>query len=149
MAPYEKDSFVTREGTILKVESSSFNPVMREKGLHLKVKTSAGTYTIHVAPQWYIDQQQITFRKGDKVVVSGSEFYASRGWITGKNIYAATIHAPTLNEPLQVRNPDTGEGLWYGRNQGNRDMTDEDRDDFRKKMRERMMEQMRGKRGRW
>lgn len=149
MSPYRKDSFVTKEGVISKIEDSSFNPVMKEKGLHLKVKTSSGTYTVHVAPQWYIDQEQIAFRKGDEIVVSGSEFFASRGWITGKNIYAATIQAPTLDEPLQVRDPNTGEGLWFGRNQGESDMTDEERDEFRTNMRERMMQQMRGRRGRW
>ncbi len=149
MAPYDKDSFVTKEGTIVGIDDSSFNPVMREKGLHLKVKTSSGTYTVHVSPQWYIDQEQITFRTGDKIKISGSEFYARRGWISGRNIYAATINAPTLAEPLHVRDPDTGEGLWSGRNQGASDMTDEELDDFRTNMREKMMQQMRGRRGRW
>lgn len=143
MSPYSKDSFVTKKGIIAKVESSSFNPVMGQKGLHLKVNTASGNYIVHVAPQWYIDKEEIVFNAGDDITVSGSEFYATKGWIAGKNIYAATINAPNLSVPLAVRDPNTGEGLWSGRNQDS-DMSDEKREDFRSKMREKMMKQMRG-----
>ncbi len=143
MSPYSKDSFVTKDGVVAKVESSSFNPVMGQTGLHLKMRTSSGMYIVHVAPQWYIDNEEITFNVGDNITVSGSEFYANKGKIAGRNIYAATIVSPSLSTPLEVRDPDTGEGLWSGRNE-NSDMTEDEKEEFRSKMREKIMKQMRG-----
>ena len=160
MVPYEKGTPTTIEGRILSVHTDP-NPVVSELGLHLTVETSGGEYIVHVSPQWYADQQQFQFVKGEYLTITGSFFLRDQQ----KNIYAATIvrrfsalsgeqqirlaceavsspdlkalaakYAVDLEEveriksraehfldsalfpdPIRLRDPQTGDGLWGGR----------------------------------
>ncbi len=87
---------------------------MKEDGLHLKIKTGSGDIIVHVCPQWYADKESIQFKKGESVTVTGSTFTKDNE----QNIYAATISRKGA-ETLNLRNPDSGSGMWSGRYQGN------------------------------
>ncbi|MDA8089378.1 MAG: hypothetical protein M0Z61_04035 [Nitrospiraceae bacterium] len=41
-------------------------------GIHLMVKTDKETIPVHLGPGWYIERQDMKFKKGDKVEVTGS-----------------------------------------------------------------------------
>ena len=44
----------------------------RGHGIHLLVKTSGETISVHVGPSWYLEEQKIDFQKSDQVVITGS-----------------------------------------------------------------------------
>jgi len=110
MAPYRKSTFTSIRGKIIKIQTL-FNRFKKEKGLHLVIKTSREKYVVHVCPQWWASKKRFNFRKGEKLTVSGSVF-KRHGM---KNMYAATIIRRHSSRPIKLRNPDTGEGLWWGR----------------------------------
>ncbi len=109
MASYKKETFTTIKGNIKSI-STVFNKITREKGLHLKVKTSSGYYIVHVCPQWYADKQKFQFDKDELLTISGSTFVKDKK----QNIYAATI-IRSSSETLKLRDKDTGKNLWGAR----------------------------------
>ncbi len=42
-------------------------------GIHLVLKTDSGDIPVHLGPAWYIDNQNILIKKGDKINVKGSK----------------------------------------------------------------------------
>ncbi len=115
MRKYLKENFVNVTGRV----QGSFAASPRgthNVGFHLTLRTTfQREYIIHVGPQWYVDNnpRQFNFKKGDLITVSGAQFATGR---TQNNIYAATVvnHSSGILK-LQLRNPDTGAGLWRGR----------------------------------
>ena len=108
MATYDKGTYTSVTGTVTDA-SVGYNRHMKEDGLHLMVKTASGTYKVHVCPAWYADQQGIRFADGEQVTVTGSEFSKD-----GANIFAANITRASA-PPLNLRDADTGDTLWKGR----------------------------------
>ena len=41
-------------------------------GIHLLLKTDKETIVVHLGPEWYIERQDVTLEKGDKIEVKGS-----------------------------------------------------------------------------
>jgi len=41
-------------------------------GIHLVLKTDKEIIAVHLGPEWYIERQDVTLEKGDKVEVKGS-----------------------------------------------------------------------------
>lgn len=109
MAPYRQETFTTINGKVDSIDTV-FNKIKQEKGLHLTVKTSSGEYIVHVCPQWYADKEQLKFENGELLTISGSTFTKDNE----PNIYAATIINGS-SKSLNLRNPDTGDGLWDSR----------------------------------
>ena len=110
MSAYDKDTFMTINITVDKSGENEENPD-GGIGLHLYTTTNSGkSYTIHVAPQFYIDDQNIKFNNGEKLKVSGSHF--TGGPTGGDNIYASRITRISSNTTIQFRDPNTGEGVW-------------------------------------
>jgi hypothetical protein len=132
MVPYQKATFTTIEGSIESVDTI-YNRVTSEKGLHLTLKTSKGKYIVHVCPQWYADQQQLSFNTGEIITVSGSRFKKDNN----ENIYAAVIKRSN-GKILMLRNPDTGKHLWGQR------YFKERHDQISQEMEENMQEKMQG-----
>lgn len=111
MEPYRKETVKKIEGRVIN-EVIQFNKVMQEEGLHLIFQTEdeEKEYLIHVCPAWVAEQQNITFKRGEKLTITGSEFLKK-----GKlNLYAAEIIRE--GKKLQLRNPENGEPLWKQRN---------------------------------
>lgn len=156
MTPYRSSTVTTIKGEITDV-STVYNPVVREKGLHLRVETSRQEYVIHVCPQWYAEKEDFNFTQGERVTVTGSEFTKD----FEQNIYAATIVRGSA-PPLQFRDLESGDSLWSGRTgEGLSDeekegkteeeiveIQEEMRRTRQKEMREKMQRRMRGRMGR-
>jgi sporulation protein YlmC with PRC-barrel domain len=70
---FNPGSIKTVSGTIESV--GTFEPQMGvSEGLRLRVMTADGNViTVHVGPEWYVQQQGFSFKSGDKVTVTGSE----------------------------------------------------------------------------
>jgi hypothetical protein len=64
---YNQGTETTVEGTILSV-----NP-QAPGGMHVTLDTDRGQYDVHLGPQWYLDQQQVSLNPGDRIQVTGSE----------------------------------------------------------------------------
>ncbi len=128
MIPYSKDTFKTIKGNVISI-NTVFNKIKQEKGLHLTMKSSSDEYIVHVCPQWYADKEKIEFKKGDSITVSGSTFIKD----DANNIYTATLEYGD-NKTLNLRDPDTGKGLWRGRHM------EENKAKNQKKMKKKMEE---------
>ena len=111
MVAYDKETYTSVKGIVKSVDTV-FNRFKQEKGLHLTVKTSSDEYIVHVCPQWYADKKKLKFNIGELVSVSGSEFTKNGE----KNIYAARLTHKSFGT-LKLREPKTGNGLWFGRYQ--------------------------------
>ena len=110
MTPYSRSSFMTVDVTVTKIGANESNPD-GGIGLHLYTRTSSGkSYTLHVAPQFYIDEKNISYKVGEKLKASGSFFIG--GASVGDSIYASSITRVNSNETMQFRDSDTGEGIW-------------------------------------
>ena len=42
-------------------------------GIHIILKTATGDIDVHLGPAWYIDNQDVSVKKGDTVEVKGSK----------------------------------------------------------------------------
>lgn len=109
-APYDNKTITTISGTVNGVETS-VNPGTDEPGVHLEISSDKGAYTVHVCPEWYARKQNIRFSSGDTLEVSGATFKRKGR----NNIYAARIVDKT-GRVIELRDIDTGEPLWGGRN---------------------------------
>ncbi|MDA8155100.1 MAG: hypothetical protein M0Z52_01395 [Actinomycetota bacterium] len=69
---YNPQTIETVSGVVESVEK--FKPMRgMYSGIHLMVKTEKGVVPVHLGPDWYIDRQDVKFKKGDKVDVTGSK----------------------------------------------------------------------------
>ncbi|MDA8174909.1 MAG: hypothetical protein M0018_10025 [Nitrospiraceae bacterium] len=69
---YNPQTVETVSGVVESVEK--FKPMRgMYSGIHLMVKTEKGVVPVHLGPDWYIDRQDVKFKKGDKVDVTGSK----------------------------------------------------------------------------
>ncbi len=109
MSDYKKETFATIKGTV-KSSQIVFNRQQQENGLHLTIATSSKEYIVHVCPEWYANKKNIYFNIGELISISGSTFIKDNL----PNIYAATIQRKSA-ETLNLRDPDSGQGLWSGR----------------------------------
>jgi hypothetical protein len=77
------------------------------KLLHLQVKTGKETISVHLGPQWYLENQDIEIKPKDKVQITGSKIIFS-----GKpTIVAAQVKKG--NTILTLRD-ENGLPLWSG-----------------------------------
>lgn len=106
MIPYDKNNYNTLEGEVISIDVV-LNKIMKEDGLHLTIKTSKGKYIVHVCPLWYAENEEIKFEKQESITVSGATFVKDGE----NNIYAAVIKRKS-GKTHQLRNPDSGKGLW-------------------------------------
>jgi hypothetical protein len=67
---YDPNTVETLTGEVIKVEKIAGRG--RSSGVHLQVKTDHETIPVHVGPQWYLRDQDVTFKPGDKIEAKGS-----------------------------------------------------------------------------
>jgi hypothetical protein len=142
MASYKKSTFMTVDVTVTKVGENESNPD-GGVGLHLYSKTQSGkSYTLHVAPQFYIDENNIKFSVGEKLKASGSFFVG--GSSVGDSIYVASIFRKSANKTMQFRDPNSGEGVWksYMKKKMQKSMREKMRAKMKKKMQAKMQKDM-------
>lgn len=104
---YDTNTVETIQGEIAEVvyQQSKKRPGMN--GVHLIVKKEDGTIPVHVGPVWYMNQQEVSFEKGDQISVTGSR-------ITFDNapaIIAASIKRGDMTLQLRDQN---GFPRWRG-----------------------------------
>lgn len=117
MHSYKTKNFLTITGRVQNSYIAS-PPGTNNQGLHLTVRTAFTEYIIHVSPQWYVNSHpdRFNFKQGDLITVSGARFPTG---FTQNNIYAAMVTNHSSGAlKLQLRDPNTGAGLWTGRFQG-------------------------------
>ncbi len=68
---YNTKSIETITGEVISVEK--INPVKgMSSGVHLMVKTKSELISVHVGPEWFIDNQDIEIVRNDMVKIKGS-----------------------------------------------------------------------------
>lgn len=68
---FNRNTIQTLQGQILKIEP--FSPGNRMcNGLHIVLRTKDQQMSVHLGPQWYIEDQQITLHYGMQVSATGS-----------------------------------------------------------------------------
>lgn len=71
MRNYDLKTETTIKGTVEEVQQQTGRRGW--SGIHLLVKTDAGTITVHVGPSSYVADKQFSFAKGDAVEIVGSK----------------------------------------------------------------------------
>ncbi|KJR42936.1 hypothetical protein MCHI_001139 [Candidatus Magnetoovum chiemensis] len=56
-------------------------------GVHINLKTDKGIVSVHLGPAWYLDRQDLTINKGDKLEITGS----MTTFNTGNALIASTV----------------------------------------------------------
>jgi hypothetical protein len=103
---FNPSTIETLTGSIVAVERIVPEAKM-SYGLHLKVQTEKGVVSVHLGPTWYLDNQEIQFKEGDKVVVEGSR-------ITFNSAPAIiAIYVEKDDHVLKLRDP-SGYPVWNG-----------------------------------
>jgi hypothetical protein len=69
---YDVKTVTKIEGEITAVEQIMPMKGM-SRGVHLTVKSKNESHSVHLGPEWYMKQQNIQFKTGDKVEVQGSK----------------------------------------------------------------------------
>jgi len=76
-------------------------------GVHVALKTAQGEVSVHLGPQWYLENQDVKIEPGDRVEITGS-----RVTVEGKpTIIAAEVRKG--DEVLQLRDA-AGVPVWAG-----------------------------------
>lgn len=103
---YNLSTVRTIRGTVQSVDDSHRMAGTSMEELRLHVKTDDGnTMMIHVGPRSYVDRQNISFREGDAVTITGSLTKAGRH----EAIVASQIQ--TADKTLRLRDQ-SGKPLW-------------------------------------
>lgn len=68
---FDPKAMETFTGEIVSVDKSVPSRHM-SYGVHAMVKTNAGTVSVHLGPDWYMEQQRVKLAPKDKVEVTGS-----------------------------------------------------------------------------
>lgn len=103
---YNDQTVETINGTV--VEINSFLPMKgMSSGIHLMLQTDKELISVHLGPEWYIENQDLDLSKNDKIEVKGS-----RITYNGKPAFIAA-ELKKGNEILKLRD-DNGFPAWNG-----------------------------------
>lgn len=75
-------------------------------GVELLLQTSDSVLPVHLGPAWYLDHQQVKFRKGEKINITGSMDLSGNE----ASVVASTVQRG--NKKLNLRDPQ-GHPYWY------------------------------------
>lgn len=109
---FDVNSMETIQGEVTEVTIQPGNNNMGVPGVHLVVKTDTSTIPVHLGPVWYMEQQEYTFEKGDRVTVFGSRI----SYENAPAIIAVRVKKGDM--VLQLRNQQ-GVPNWRGWRMGN------------------------------
>lgn len=103
---YDPKTVESVTGEVVKIDSVVPMKGM-SGGVHVVLKTDRGEVSLHLGPQWYLENQDVKIMPGDKLEVSGS-----RVMVQGKPaIIAAEVKKG--DEVLKLRD-DAGVPAWAG-----------------------------------
>ena len=107
---YDSKTVETVTGEVAKVDR--FTPMRgMSGGVHLVVKTDKGDVSVHLGPQWYLENQDVKIEPKDKVEIKGS-----RVTMQGQSVLIAA-EVKKGDEVLKLRD-DAGIPLWAGWRRG-------------------------------
>ena len=107
---YDPKTVETVTGEVVKVDRITPMRGM-SGGVHLVVKTDKGDVSVHLGPQWYLENQDVKIEPKDKVEIKGS-----RVTLQGKpTLIAAEVKKG--DEVLKLRD-DAGVPMWAGWRRG-------------------------------
>jgi len=107
---YDPNTVETMSGEVIKVNRVS--PIHgMSAGIHLLVKTDKEQVSVHLGPQWYLDNQDVRIAAGDQVQIKGS-----RVTLHGKPAIIAS-EVKKGDDTLKLRD-DTGVPAWSGWRRG-------------------------------
>lgn len=69
---FDPKTVVTVDGEVTKVERVE-HKMMGMFAVEATVKTADTTYTVHLGPAWFIENQELTLAAGDKIALTGSK----------------------------------------------------------------------------
>jgi hypothetical protein len=104
---YNPASVVSMRGKVVKIEKSSPDEGMGD-GIHILMATNKEQIEVRLGPSWYVENQDIRFRPGDKIDVTGSRIWSSRNPL----IIAAEVKKG--DRTLRLRDKQ-GFPIWGGR----------------------------------
>lgn len=107
---FDAKTVVTVDGEITRVERVE-HKMMGMFAVEATVKTADATYTVHLGPAWFFENQELTLAAGDKVTLTGSKI-TLRGEPT---IIAAEVKRG--DETLKLREKD-GMPVWVAWRRG-------------------------------
>ncbi len=70
---YDPNTEITIKGTIAEVIQRKHGPLI------IGILKEDTIYNVVTAPGWYIEQERMEFKLGDKVIVHGSKFFSRKG----------------------------------------------------------------------
>jgi hypothetical protein len=107
---YDTKTVETITGEVMKVDRITPMHGM-SAGVHLVVKTDKGDVSVHLGPQWYLENQDVKIEPKDKVEIKGS-----RVTVQGKPaIIAAELKK--ADQVLKLRD-EAGVPVWAGWRRG-------------------------------
>lgn len=104
---YSPNTIETIYGEVVSIEKATPGRGMHY-GIHLVVKTEEETLSVRLGPEWYMDNQGITFMPDDKVEIKGHRI-SDRGETA---IIAAEV---TKGDEILKLRDESGLPLWRGR----------------------------------
>jgi hypothetical protein len=107
---YDTKTVETVSGEVVKVDRITPMRGM-SAGVHLVVKTDKGDVSVHLGPQWYLENQDVKIEPKDKVEITGS-----RVTVQGKPALIAA-EVKKGGEVLKLRD-DAGIPMWAGWRRG-------------------------------
>ena len=72
MRLFDPTTVSTVEGEVTRVERVEHR-MMGMQAVELTLKTADVTYNVHLGPAWFIENQELTLAKGDRVSLTGSK----------------------------------------------------------------------------
>lgn len=107
---YDTTTVETITGKITKIEKAQ-SGYSRFSGTLLTIKDNKQELKTYIAPDWYLAQKKLEFKKGDSLTVTGSR-------ISFQNKPLLIIKEATYNEKKIVIRNENGVPVWAGKRQG-------------------------------
>ncbi|MEX2344457.1 MAG: hypothetical protein WD604_02520 [Balneolaceae bacterium] len=105
---YDPGTVFKFQGKIIDVVNES-NGSKEAEGVELILQTSESILPVHLGPAWYLDHQQVKFKKGEKVHITGSMN------LSGRDASVVASKVQLGNKRLNLRD-DNGHPYWYAWN---------------------------------
>ncbi len=110
MRMYDPKTVETARGTVERIDAITPMKGM-SGGVHLTLTTDQGPLSIHLGPQWYLQNQETQLKPGDKVEITGSRItFNGKPALIAKQVVKG-------DEVLTLRN-DNGVPAWSGWRRG-------------------------------
>ena len=107
---YDPKTVETVTGEVIKVDRVTPMRGM-SAGVHLVVKTDKGDVSVHLGPQWYLENQDVKIEPHDKVQIKGSRV------TVGANPAIIASEVQKGGETLKLRD-EAGVPVWSGWRRG-------------------------------